>query len=398
MLISYADAMDMLTNLPNEIIENKIFRYLTLQEQARTSVLSKSWEAKWRNLSAPIRTFALEIRETKDSDRVDNVFAILASRRVENLSLAVANYTVPSQIFDLVHLVDLALTGCHLTNPPMASFDGYANLKKVSLCEVKLGVDLNDLISRWCPVLTEFRIRGCRNVRDLVIDARFLVDLEVDTSFRSILFRNVPALKFLRVSTESKLRFPRADMEELQHMSMFQNILDSLPALEDVSIGFEFRQYLALTGMIPHVVPGRMNAIRRITLFDQHMICIEDVAVALSLISRSPNLEELVIHFMYEVESGAYNLENINQLIMSHDNRFQHLRTVTLHGLMGSQSEKEFLRILLARASVLEGLHIFTDVEIAMRDVREIFEYSVSLDQWGVTVDGVPLGQVDDFN
>ncbi|CAN1825796.1 hypothetical protein LINPERHAP1_LOCUS31300 [Linum perenne] len=101
---------------------------------------------------------------------------------------------------------------------------------------------------------------------------------------------------------------------------------------------------------------------------------------------------------MYGWERGAYNLDGISELIMSYDDRFQHLRMVTLHGLMGSLSEKEFRKILLARASVLEDLHIFTDVEIAMSDVKEIFEYSVSLGQLGVTVDGVSWGHFDDFN
>ncbi|CAN1185284.1 hypothetical protein LINPERPRIM_LOCUS39068 [Linum perenne] len=129
-----------------------------------------------------------------------------------------------------------------------------------------------------------------------------------------------------------------------QHLSMFEKILDFLSALEDVSTGFEFRK------------------------------------------------------FMYGWERGAYNLDGISELIMSYDDRFQHLRMVTLHGLMGSLSEKEFRKILLARASVLEDLHIFTDVEIAMSDVKEIFEYSVSLGQLGVTVDGVSWGHFDDFN
>ncbi|CAN1185283.1 hypothetical protein LINPERPRIM_LOCUS39069 [Linum perenne] len=105
------DAMDRLSNLPGEIIENNIFKHLILQDQTRTSVVFKPWRARWRNFSALIRTFAIEIPESKDSDRVDNVFAFLASKRVENLSLAVANYTIPSQIFDLVHLTELALTG-----------------------------------------------------------------------------------------------------------------------------------------------------------------------------------------------------------------------------------------------------------------------------------------------
>ncbi|CAN1151108.1 hypothetical protein LINPERHAP2_LOCUS17983, partial [Linum perenne] len=36
------DAVDRLSNFPDEIIENNIFKYLTLQDQARTSVVSKS--------------------------------------------------------------------------------------------------------------------------------------------------------------------------------------------------------------------------------------------------------------------------------------------------------------------------------------------------------------------
>ncbi|CAN1185238.1 hypothetical protein LINPERHAP2_LOCUS37433 [Linum perenne] len=104
-----------------------------------------------------------------------------------------------------------------------------------------------------------------------------------------------------------------------QHLSMFEKILDFLSALEDVSIGFEIRK------------------------------------------------------FMYGWERGPYNLEDISEIIMSYDERFQHLRTVTLHGLMGSPSEKEFMKILLARASVLEDLHIFTDVDIIMSDVKGIF-------------------------
>ncbi|CAN1825715.1 hypothetical protein LINPERHAP1_LOCUS31268 [Linum perenne] len=255
---------------------------------------------------------------------------------------------------------------------------------EVSLHAVKLGVDLNDLISRWCHVLTESRICGCKNVRDLVINTRCLVVLEVDTSFRSILFRIVLALKFLRVFTKSKLRFPMLTWRD-------RNIC---PCSRRSSTFYLLWRMFRLGSR-----SGRLNAIRIITLFDQYMMCISDVAVAFTLISRSPNLEELVIHvrlnfisvsmyipplllngvlhkslqFMYGWERGPYNLEDISEIIMSYDERFQHLRTVTLHGLMGSPSEKEFMKILLARASVLEDLHIFTDVDIIMSDVKGIF-------------------------
>ncbi|CAN1310741.1 F-box/FBD/LRR-repeat protein At1g13570 [Linum perenne] len=391
------DVMDRLSDLPGEIIENNIFKHLTLQEQARTSVLSKLWMANWRTLSAPIQTFTFKMPKTIDSDQINKVHAILASRNVENLSLEGPNYTIPSQIFDLIHLTRLDLMRCRLTNPPTASFDGFPNLKKVALYGVKIRVDLNDLISRWCPVLAEFRICGCKNVRDLVIDARCLVVLEVDTKFRSILFRNAPALKCLRVSTMSELRLPRVDMPGPQHLSMFERILGSLPTLENVSFEFEFRLGLE-TRLDPVKLGFRMNAVRRIALHSQYMMCITDAAVALSLINSCPNLEELVIQFMYGWLRGAYTLDQLSEFITSHGDRsYEHLRTVTLHSFMGSQPEMDFVKILLAGASVLEDMHIFTDVNVSMSDVKVISEYTIASDELAVTVNGVPWDQVD-FN
>jgi hypothetical protein len=186
--------------LPDHLIE-QILSHLSIKEAVRTSVLSSNWMKKWSTLpdlvfdgrcvstetskdpsvieskflrivdhvlflhSGPINKFEvsdsyqhLTIGVNSMAD-IDRWILHLTGRYIKELVLDISfdqYYKIPSSLFSCQGLQHLDLNSCWLKPP--TTFEGFRNLKNLSMFEVTMTQDAFDNMIFGCPLLEKLTL------------------------------------------------------------------------------------------------------------------------------------------------------------------------------------------------------------------------------------------------
>ncbi|AES59067.1 F-box/RNI/FBD-like domain protein [Medicago truncatula] len=241
---------DIISCLPDHLIE-LILSHLSIKEAVRTSVLSSNWRKKWSTLpdlvfdrecvstetskhpsvieskflrivdhvlllhSGPINKF-----EVSDSNQyftigvnsmadIDQWIFQISKRYIKEFVLDIRlkpRYKIPCCLFSCQSLQHLELNYCCL-NPP-TTFEGFRNLKSLSLFEVTMTQDAFENMICGCPLLEELTLYK--------IDGLWL---KPPTTFEG--FRNLKSLSL------SKVRMTQ---------DAFENMISGCPLLEELTL------------------------------------------------------------------------------------------------------------------------------------------------------------------
>lgn len=213
---------DIISNHPCNVLE-KILMCLTIQDAARTSVLSKKWRYNWTKLphlifndeycrgskwvamnkhimtilgvlllhQGPILKFTLSLAALESCPELDLVVSFVSNNGIREFTLHIQNggpYRLPSTLFSCPQLEHLDLVSCVFK--PRLAFKGFTRLLSLVFNEVVIPGDvLSSLISSY-PLLERLTVISSTIVDYLQIVAPNLRFLHCEGLFRSISVQN----------------------------------------------------------------------------------------------------------------------------------------------------------------------------------------------------------------
>ncbi|KAH6804471.1 hypothetical protein C2S51_032718 [Perilla frutescens var. frutescens] len=371
--------VDLITNLPNTIIEN-ILGCLPLRDVVRTSILSREWRYKWMSCpdivfdfwfdqmflgghklepliyqilklhKGPLLKFALQVPDLKSNPDIDQWVRLLPNNTLQELTLHVSRgeaHRLNSHLLSFQHLRNLKLYNCVFD--PVPGFKGFGKLVNLELQRVVLEPELFGNFIASCPSVERLRLIHCTSFDCLELSGPKLKCLEFNGVFKSVSFKNCPVLKDIKL-TFSSMEFKRGNQFSLGLVKS----LSCLPALEDLQL-----QAYALEDLVEHGAPNRLpislNMLKNLHLSDMYFEKIEESSCAICFIRSCPNLQRLKITaFTFDV------VDAVADFLRSQTSSecLAHLKTVKMQLFSGIEAEMEFVKYLLASATTLEKMAI----------------------------------------
>ncbi|KAF5745322.1 hypothetical protein HS088_TW07G00906 [Tripterygium wilfordii] len=393
MRASCLSASDIISDLPGNIIDN-ILTCLPIRDAVRTSILSRKWRFKWRDLSqlvfdynfrkrsagraslskseiafriyqvlllhrGSINKFDLSIPELDSCHQINHVINFLTAKNVQDFTLCVSDhdyYELPSTLFSCMHLRHLNLYSC-MFKPPHA-FQGLSNLISLELDDVYI-IDanaFNNFISK-CPQLQQLKLDNAADIGHLEIDAPNLKFFCFSGTFKPISFKNAPLLATVSIQCVDNGNVKYRKWKRRGNSNAVE-VLGCLPAIKKLFVSCSFLKYLSV-GNIPLRLPTTLNRLKSLELPEIYFNSIDDVRFALCLIKSSPNLKKLKIELFQSVDD---NIDPILQLLEAQfcrgDYTFNRLRELRMECFRGAITELKFLELLLAKSLTLENIYI----------------------------------------
>ncbi|PIN13613.1 hypothetical protein CDL12_13760 [Handroanthus impetiginosus] len=370
---------DLITNLPNNIIEN-ILGCLPLRDVVRMSILSREWRYKWmscpeivfdfwfdqmflgdhllepliyqilRHHKGPLLRFALQVPDLKSSPDIDEWIRLVPNKTLQDLTLHVSRgetHRLSSHLLTFKHLRNLKLYNCVFD--PETVFKGFSKLVNLELQSVSLVPETFGKFIASCPSIERLRLIHCTDFDSLEITGPKLKCFEFHGLFRYVSFKNCPVL------TDVKLTFSSMDFKRGNRFSLdLVKSLSCLPALEDLQL-----QAYALEDLVQHGAPNRLpvslKTLRNLHLSDMYFEKIEEASCAICFIRSCPNLQRLKITaFTFDVVDSVADFLRSQKSSES----FTQLKTVKMQLFSGIEAEMEFVKYLLASATALEEMAI----------------------------------------
>lgn len=370
---------DLITNLPNNIIDN-ILGCLPLRDVVRTSILSREWRYKWMSCpdivfdfwfdtmflgghkleplvyqilklhKGPLLKFALQVPDLKSSPDVDQWVHLLPNNTLQDLTLHVSRgetHELTPHLYTFQQLRNLKLYNCVFNPPP--EFKGFSKLVNLELQNVVLVPETFMKFIALCPALEKIRLINCTSFDFLEITGPKLKCFEFHGIFKSISFTNCPVL------SDVKLTFSSMDFRRGNRFSMdLVKSLSCLPALENLQL-----QAYALEDLVEHGAPNQLPvslfSLKNLHLSDMYFEKIEEASCAICFIRSSPNLQRLKITaFTFDVVDCVADFLRSQQS----SETLSQLKTVKMQLFSGIEAEMEFVKYLLASATALEELAI----------------------------------------
>lgn len=221
-------ASDVLSNLPNNVLENILTR-LPLRDAVKTSVFSRKWRYNWATLprlvfddtfsagyprtqalrkellktiyevlllhNGPIVEFTLTIPGLESCPEINHLIRFLSFNNIQDFTLRISMgecHKLSPFLFSCVGLRHLHLTSC-LFNPP-PTFQGFERLISIKFQKVEFGINGFEISTCKWPLLEQLILEECSNIDNLAIDAPNLKLLYFGGQFKSICFRKTPIL------------------------------------------------------------------------------------------------------------------------------------------------------------------------------------------------------------
>ena len=220
------DPLDMISDLPNNIIENILIR-LPISDAVGTSVLSRKWRYKWVTLphlvidnslgekmlerqgqlgkyelvkvvyrllllhKGPLVKFSIEVDELDNCPHIDNWINILSNHEIQEFTLSwemTDPYKLPSHLFTFQHLRHLKLRHCVLR--PSDGFKGFNKLISLKLEEVIMDAKTIEWLVSSCPLLEQLIVTSHTAYGSIEIRAPNLIVFSLTGEFASISFKN----------------------------------------------------------------------------------------------------------------------------------------------------------------------------------------------------------------
>ncbi|KAJ0783761.1 putative F-box domain, FBD domain, leucine-rich repeat domain superfamily [Helianthus annuus] len=362
---SSADAEDIITNLPEDLI-NPILERLPIKDAVRTSVLSKKWRYRWTTMrtldlrfqfsnqflkigayrhhgfirvvnqimikhQGPISKFVLHIPKEIVLDsfqEVDLWMLILSRKSVKELNIINQNrmYSIPSCVFACLELRKLHLYNC-IFNPPL-EFQGFPNLEDIYFKRFSMGDNLGQTVFNL-PQLKKLKLYGCCDVNNFNINAMLLRLLHSKQLYAVCIRLSKPIEDSLRV-------------ERFNLALMSSNLPNIVLAAEK----------------FPNRLPHAVKCLRQLEFQRFSTGDLDQVQGALCMLRNSPNLKTL--HMTHMQMGPDADLELTSNYLESHDSlqNLCMLQSVEMTSIEGSRPELLFIKLLLDHSPRLENMII----------------------------------------
>ncbi|XP_074326331.1 F-box/FBD/LRR-repeat protein At1g13570-like isoform X2 [Apium graveolens] len=371
---------DLISNLPVDLI-TYILERMPIEDAARTSILSKTWNNLWLSRSnivlgklffdqlvskqdvqshqsiiseavnkillaqkGPIVKFSLFIPLNIDLRHCYRFWMSLLSRKgVEHLVLWNDRnnpvHTMPYDIFSFPELLHLRLLNCRLDPPP--NYRGFCNLTLVCLIKVTLTADMS-----FGPQLNHLYLVQCLGIHHLGL--QFTHDNK--NLNKVVLYRE----RFLEVM--DAVIDGKDIVSSIKECIDMHRFLSSTPDMDTLVLNsFCFRV------MDPRrtIRMGAMEKMKNLVFYTVEFYDLHQILTALSLIRRSPNLQHLKISAASEAKrEKPADLRVERYLESSNCWKFvlNQLHTVEIGMAVYSRAEFLFIKLLRACSPSLKNL------------------------------------------
>ncbi|XP_058193485.1 F-box/FBD/LRR-repeat protein At1g13570-like isoform X2 [Rhododendron vialii] len=376
---------DIISNLPCNVLE-KILVCLTIQDAARTSVLSRKWRYRWTTLpqlvfndqfcrgsvvrattdrlmmtlykvllhhQGPLLKFTLSLAELKSCPEIDQFIYFVSKNGIRVFKLHIwkgVPYKLPSTLFSCLQLERLSLHSCVFKPPP--GFKGFTRLVSLELSYVLIACDVLSSLISSCLLLERLKLRSSStSLNYLGIFAPNLKYLSIEGLFRSICIRvhDDASVSVALKGSRNRLGFNEG---EISNSVM---LLRSLPVVEFLVLDYSFLQCMAANG-VRERLPTTLNNLFSLQL---HNISFgePDEAFHSATAAIDPVVE------LYDLE--GWSDVSVNKLYF-----------VWMGEVSGTKVEMEFIRLLLAKSPILKTMHMkLKSKEVAER-LRIVEEFT----------------------
>lgn len=380
--------LDVISDLPKNITE-KILMCLPLQDAARMSILSSKWRYEWITLphlifdedffdafaeeqlsisvttiyqvllqhKGPILKFTLYDPPLESCSDINHWIRFLSNTHIQDFTLGIFSddpHKLPSQFYSFLQLRHLNLSNCLFKPPP--TFKGFSRLVSLEFHGVALAAEIVGSLISSCPQLEQLTLDDCVTFECLEIDAPKLRFLSFYGTFKDICFKNTPLLVKVSISlvydSSEKMEYPLAG-----EISNLMKVVGCLPIIEDLEVYAYFLEFL-VAGKIPTKLPITLAHLKFLHLAALCFDKVDMISCALCLIRSSPNLEDLVI---VATTIADALMEPSVKFLKGQDKTnccLNRLRTLEMVLFSGVEPEVEFIKYLLAHATVLETVTI----------------------------------------
>ncbi|XP_060214953.1 F-box/FBD/LRR-repeat protein At1g13570-like [Lycium barbarum] len=373
-----------LSNLPESVIDEILMR-LPLRDAVRTSILSKKWRYNWCRLpqlkldqtlwktvedlisptigftnvlchlltlhTGPITKFTLDIPDLKSCPNIHHLIYFLSRYDIQHFVLKPPlgdQYKLPSSFFTCLQLRHLTLHRCLIRSPPL--FKGFDRLIGLELIEVRISSKLVGSLISHCPLLEHLVLENDKFSDLIEFSAPKLRSFFFIGNINFLHLKNVPLLSKVSYKPTSFFLEAERDLAE---------IFESIPALENLCWNQDYVEadYVGQAEVIPTRLPSSLNCLKRLCL--SWVILGEFVVLsfALCLIRSSPNLEEIEIEVCVlrdEIYYEPVPRDAVDEIPASFSNMtFNHLRTVKIYNVAGTEAEMQLIKVLLAKSPAL---------------------------------------------
>ncbi|EYU43592.1 hypothetical protein MIMGU_mgv1a023264mg, partial [Erythranthe guttata] len=392
---------DRISQLPDDIlVDNILSSFLSVEEAARTSVLSSRWINLWKYTPrlkldgderlATLRRQCMSHRkliETEERNYVRRVNRVLQShkaltlkefrirfaliitdhasltrwlefafaRRVESLEfdLLDSHYRFPEKLVsaslvDFKSLRSLIFRNVHVSNGPIEFFlRNCPLLEKLIVC---YSSELSNL--RVCGssssslALKHLEIVRCNGIKSIVVSAPSLTFFKAATYDR-LLLEHIPMLVEVDVNRTDDDVSLRVLLSELSCCSQLERL--RLTLLSEVRHTYTSREQNEVLSKLPQLRKLKTLVVTYILQGSESLTRLAD------LISASPCLEEFVL----ECEWGFFRKKDSQVKDAPINRHHHHLKVVKFRGYRGGQiRDLEFIEYILENCLVLEKLII----------------------------------------
>ncbi|KAL6655493.1 hypothetical protein ACP70R_006319 [Stipagrostis hirtigluma subsp. patula] len=375
-----AAVADALISLPPDVLDEILSR-LNLGDAVRTSALSRAWRRRWESIpsvdihipleetphwavdcvllrcSGRVRRFDVNLDEIS-ARRLHDWLLVLSRRGVEHLDLSAHNknfffFSLPSTVFSCHRLVSLDLFACDV--PPLPpTFEGFPNLKVLSLANVKLqpkGEYQLEEIVETSPLLEKL----------ILCEVCILGDDFIEWEIRA------PNLQHLTICSNIDYGWNFAELPCLRSavIDLWEYIGDRdfakfLAGLAQVRKLRLYTCYETVNGIrMIESLPCTFNNLTSLKLF-MHFCELPPILFMFCILRRAPNLEKLKILI---VDGEKQKIEANGEFLNAQwtDGMCANLQIVQMAGINWLPNELSFMKLILSKASCLRSLSVSHD-------------------------------------
>ncbi|XP_058202041.1 F-box/FBD/LRR-repeat protein At1g13570-like [Rhododendron vialii] len=379
---------DIISNLPYNVLDN-ILVCLTIQDAARTSVLSRKWRYRWTTLpqlvfndefcrgsvvrattdklmltiykvlllhQGPLLKFTLSLADLKSCPEIDPLIFFVSKTGIREFKLyirkgEVERYKLPSTLFSCLQLEHLNLRSCVFKPPP--GFKAFTGLLSLVLYEVSISGDVLSSLTSNCPLLESLKLRSPTSLNYLEIVAPNIKYLWCECLFKSFHVK-IPHGAGVSVFWKGWRNHLGFNEGEISNSAM---LLCSIPVVVGLALDYHYVKCMAASG-IRERLPTTLDHLMYLQLND---VCFgepDEVSTVSYFIRSSPNLKALHILAFHRATAAIDPVVELFDGEGWSDVSLNRLRFVQLGEVSGTKVEREFIRLLLAKSPMLETMLI----------------------------------------
>ncbi|XP_021680022.2 F-box/FBD/LRR-repeat protein At1g13570 isoform X2 [Hevea brasiliensis] len=356
--------IDRISNLPWDVLDI-ILVHLPLREAARTSVLSSKWRYKWTGLSqfvfddkcihssmvdkaarwmeimkiinkvqsshsGPIEKFKLAAYCCPNQSDFDQWIAFLTKKGIKELIIQdfsfIKRFKLPSCVFCCPKLSCLELFGCIFKLP--AFFKGFDCLKSLKLSQVFIVSDTLESLICNCPALERLTLLNIDHLAFVRIHNPNLKYLKLDSKFEDICFGYNPLLVSVDIRMIPMYGWTIPWRPEQGKVCNLIRVLGSFGGINRLCLYGQFLEFLANED-VPQRLPTMLNCLSALEI--REVETLDEV--------HKPVMDFVISQCLYDFY--------LNQL-----------KVVNIRGIVGTRTELEFIKLLLAHSPMLESMTI----------------------------------------